>query len=457
MAFLANPIFWVASVLGGSLLGTLGYFLWRQGGKNPQSAGYRKGAKIIEVAPNQWVNDLNNKSQHKPFDEVLKEICNRVFDMGFTLELKHYQAEVEDIDLQMKRVEEEIRIRETSLIAGYKSEMEILKTKAIGQKERVEELDGEHTKTQREEAAKSQGRQEKEIQGPYFSSSLVSSSREKLRISGKNFESDMLQYGYVCIVIILFVIDFSITRSLFNDLFLAGRNSQILSGLSQNFIFSLAFTLVALVLAEFGLESLEGQSPVIQLSKHTKPYFTAGIGILLGMAYLLIVAARLFFPESGPAGMIDLMLAILTAPLIIAAALMIHRIKKEGGFGFILAPFRVAVFGTGVFISYVILPFEAIIKGVYAHYKSKRKIAPIEHSISDVLIREKANLSVLENAIDVLEQKILHSASRLESEILKAISPLREKKEAAIANFIALRRGCDEAVLTQLKKAQSHT
>ena len=451
MAFLVNPIVWITSALGVSLLGTLGYALWRHGQKNPYSIGYRNGKKIVRATQKQWMDALYKAPESKPFDITLKEVCDRVFDIGFAFQRKHHEVETAYIDAQMKRVEEEIRAREASLTAGYKSEIELLQSEALVHQKKIQQIEEEYVKQQREGAQSVQAIQEKAVKKQYFASWLAESVRDKLRSAGKYVERDALRYGYACIIVLLVAGDYYITYSIFNDfLKVSTRNSWMIFSVSG------IAALVFLVLADFLFDYLEEQSAKnAKIFEMTQKYALVILGTILAVAYILIISVSLF-TDSSASRVIDAIMRLLFVPLVVAAAMMIRHIKKEWGFNFVFVPVRFVIFSIGFVIAYAILPFEAAVKGLYAYF-AKRKVAPIAYNLSAILKTERERLSGLENVIGTLQQKALQSASRLENEIYKAILPLQKKKDAMIEKFMALRKGCDEAVFTQLSKAQQRT
>ena len=449
MISFTNPIVWVAiAALGVLVLVALVYFIWRYTSKDPYSIGYRKGKKIVGIMREQLLSTLNSKASKKSFDERLKEVCERVFGVGFAFERSQHELDVKDIEFQIRRVEEELTTSKKALIGGYDSEIKIAKSEEPILRKRIEELEAEWMDTQKKEAEKLQQLQEQEVRGGYFMSELASNLKSLLKVSSKKFETEILGYGYAALVALLLAGDFYITYSIFNDILkISVRNSAAI------YIFSGTIALVFLVLAEFFLEFIESQSSKnAELIELVQKYSISIIGAILLVAYILIISVSLF-PENNASHVIDAILRILFLPLITAAALMVRRICKDFGFNFLLVPFEFVIFSIGLILSYIILPFEIFAISAYSRIKFKRRLTPIENNIQSTLGQTRQKLLELEQGVAGLEQKILSSKAHLESEVIRVTFPLKQKKEEIAMHFKALKRGSDEAVYTQLRQA----
>src|SRR3989344_3168490 len=227
MISFTNPIVWVAiAALGVLVLVALVYFIWRYTSKDPYSIGYRKGKKIVGIMREQLLSTLNSKASKKSFDERLKEVCERVFGVGFAFERSQHELDVKDIEFQIRRVEEELTTSKKALIGGYDSEIKIAKSEEPILRKRIEELEAEWMDTQKKEAEKLQQLQEQEVRGGYFMSELASNLKSLLKVSSKKFETEILGYGYAALVALLLAGDFYITYSIFNDILkISVRNS----------------------------------------------------------------------------------------------------------------------------------------------------------------------------------------------------------------------------------------
>ena len=438
----------VGIALGVPVLGVLGYLFWRYLNQDPYSIGRRKGKRVVGTMKDQLLSILSSKASKRPLDERLKEVCERVFEVGFAFERAHYELEVRELDSQIKRIEEEVNTREKLLVNRYERGIEIARSEESVFKKRIEETESELAETQKKEAEKLQQLQKQNIRGEYFMAQLANNLRGLLRLSAKNFEIEVLRYGYALLVVLLLAGDFYITYSIFNDIL-----KITIRGSVAIYVFSGVIALVFLVLAELFLEFLENQSlKNAKLTELVQRYSITIIGAIMIVAYLLIISVSLF-PENNASRVIDAILRILFLPLITAAALMVRRIRKEFGFSFLLAPIKFIVFSIGLTLSYLVLPVEMIATSVHTKNKFRRSTTPIEKNILEVLTAERNKFASLEQDIAVQERKILSSKSRLENEILSMTLPFKQKREKAISHFKALKRGCDEAVFIQLGRA----
>jgi len=171
------------------------------------------------------------------------------------------------------------------------------------------------------------------------------------------------------------------------------------------------------------------------------------IAVILLSTYLLIISVSLF-PEHNAARIIDAILRLLFLPLIIAAALMIRRIRKEFGFDFLLSPFKLIIFSAGLVLVSIPLPFQILARKIYI---ARGHNALHKKETLESLRQERKKIIDAEKGASTIEQKLSLEKSRLARERQHIISSLKKQKKELRVWFESLRRGSDDAVFSELR------
>lgn len=418
--------------------------------------GNRLAGRVLKTFSNDWRKEFNAQTR-LPLEERLQNIQRRVFESSCGQVAKEYESQLKRQETKLVEICAEHKQKRSLLTneiniyrTGLEKEMifleQSLKSKTNELMETRRRADSEHMEHIRVLQAADHKKDS-------LFASYVRSMRATLSgISGR-VDKNVTLYGWLLVGTALFLGDYYITFNIFNDLL----KIDTLPGFTV-YIFSGVAALVFVALLELGIDHLENLKKKYAALVAQITWWVIGfLCLLLAVAYLLIIVVPVFHGRESQ--VIDALLRILFVPLMVGVALIIHRIRSLGG-----EVSRLVVEPFGAIALVVLIPFSwavsilesvglSISYGWRRYARSQRQLGPIELALA----RE---IQMIQGQIQAKQKEQVRKLSLYESSLLrfeKQVSTIENKLHKEIKalqdKILQLKRGSNNAVVTNLRSA----
>lgn len=418
--------------------------------------GYRIGKRIVKSFYSKWSDQFLNSTS---IEDTLKDIQEQIFRIGLSSETKLYRDKILLFEAEKERVVDDAQERIINLKKEYQEDRTKLESKTEMLKEdlKKEEQELNTIRNQSTFEAKEEENSEQNINegNNIVMMCLIKSTHGIFLDSLKNLEADLMRYIYLLFVVVLFAGDYLITYFIFNDILKVQAGSVIVIGdfsVNSAYIFSGIAALVFVVLIDVFIEYIDKKdSTFASYANDIVKYTIAGIGLLLLTAYVLIIIVPAI--EGFESRVIDILLRILFVPMIMAVALVIHKIRKGGGFGFLFTPFKIIIIPVVLIIEYFVFVLEWFGRKIMqSSNKSKELEDSSQEQMKHRIISEiTGKLNSCENHISQLASDLDSSIQNTENNKNNKISEVNISIDDLLSKIQFLRSGSDEAVVSKLK------
>lgn len=444
-AIFTSPLFW--GVLSTIILSAIVVYLiirWKR--NDYYHIGYIKGKKTARLMKHQLKEFLDNKNKDRSVQQQVQEVKNQVFDAAFPEEITVLKNEIQNLETKISNTDNKFNLEEERIKQEYEKERDALKNKLTILEQQEQEQRKGLSEIQHEESVDQSQNQTEEKLDSYHISRFMYLVKNQVSIAFRRLEDDMLWWGLIGIIGLLLAGDYFITYDIFNDL-LRRRLSD-----NPEFIFiaSGLIALVFLVLVDLGLEYFKkkGKKEVDRLIK----IGSWVLGLLLGMAYMLIIGVSVLQESANIQILTDTILRILFFPLIVAAAVLIQKIRSGPGFSILITPFKVIILSLTLLFAIILLPVEVMVRSLRKRRNDKYKPGLQAEKKQLQLEEIQKQITNIKQQLHNLEQWKMRQHRQLDEKTNQQIQELEQKKNSAQSKLDNLRRGSDEAVLTVLEK-----
>ncbi|MDP3725680.1 MAG: hypothetical protein Q8R36_00605 [bacterium] len=448
---------WIALATTGGLV-VVGVWAWPLLGayEGSYQQGNRLAGRVLKTFSNDWKKEFDAET-HLPLEERLQNIQRRVFESSCGQVAREYEGQLKKQETKLAEICAEHKQKRSLLTnevnicrTGLEKEMmlleqslkiktnELIETRRRADSEHMEHIRVLHATDHKKDS---------------LFAGYVRSMRATLSSISGRVDKNITLYGWLLVGIALFLGDYYITFSIFNDLLKIATLPRF-----TVYIFSGVAALVFVALLELGIDHLENLKKKYAALVAQITWWAIGfLCLLLAVAYLLIIVVPVF--QGREAQVIDALLRILFVPLMVGVALIIHRIRSLGGevSRLIVDPFGALALVILIPCSWVVSILESI--GLSISYgwrryaRSQRQLGPIELALAREIQmiqgqmqtkhkEQVRKLSLYESSLLRFEKQV----SALENKLHKEIKTLQDK-------ILQLKRGSNNAVVTNLRSA----
>lgn len=410
--------------------------------------GSQTGKKIVNRLKRKIASILAATDFQKDTLERINEIKDIVFQTGFSGYIEGFNKTVSRLGEQINSLKKELEDRKEAMSKDNQEKDKKLEEKIHELETILTVKEKELLQLKREENEKNEvleQRNKVKNQNRYFFSELSQKVQKSLSEVIKKLEADTLNYLNVIIIIFLLLGDYYISYFIFSDILkIQFRNNQI-----AIYIFSGIIALVFLVLTDRVMDLLEKSTAFKKYLKKIQTISVIVVALILLIIYLLMVSLSWLNDNNIP-GILDSLLRLLFVPLIIAVAITIRKIQKEGGFSFIFSPVKVVLYLISIMVFNVLLVLEVILDFIHRYLQKENFESKTKFTIAEEVENIKVEIANNSNSRKILKQQLGLEIDKLTEQYQRSINKSAKKLDLLNSEMAKIREGCERGVVTSL-------